>query len=63
MSSKPVPMFKNDGLNILIHGKQSSIFDFLEPLAEVPKPANRTIIKKEMPQKEQYSSFEKRKNH
>lgn len=58
MSSKPVPMFKNDGLNILIHGKQSSIFDFLEPLAEVPKPANRTIIKKEIPQKAKLSTLD-----
>jgi len=43
MSSKPVPMFKNDGLNILKHGKESSIFDFLEPLAEVSKPHQESI--------------------
>jgi len=51
MSKKPI--IDNEGLRILIHGKQSSLFDFLEPTVEVSEP-----IKKEEPKAIKVSSLD-----
>lgn len=45
MSSKPMPMINNEGLRILIHGKQSNLFDFLEDqTVEAPEPLKEAKI-------------------